>query len=65
MALPAARPPPCTAVHYYGKWRDDGTDQAVGALLNALQEKTGLDPGKKSRGCKRGIVTDAPDCSSP
>ncbi|MCX4974996.1 IS5 family transposase [Streptomyces sp. NBC_00620] len=79
--------PPYTAVYYYfGKWRDDGTDQAIHDLLrwqvresrgrhedpsaivmdaqtvhasvNAPKETTGLDPGKRSRGRKRGIATD-------
>lgn len=79
--------PPYTAVYYYfGKWRDDGTDQTIHDLLrwqvreqagrpedpsavvldtqtvhtslNALADTTGLDPGKKSRGRKRGIASD-------
>ncbi|WP_424922589.1 hypothetical protein [Streptomyces sp. wa53] len=34
MALPAARLPPHTAVYYYyGKWRDDNTDQVTHDLL--------------------------------
>ncbi|GHC89498.1 DDE transposase [Streptomyces flavofungini] len=81
--------PPYTAVYYYfGKWRDDGTDQVIHDLLrwqvresrgrredpsaivmdtqtvhasvNAPKATTGLDPGKKSRGRKRGIATDIP-----
>ncbi|MFD1548074.1 IS5 family transposase, partial [Nonomuraea guangzhouensis] len=79
--------PPYTAVYYYfGKWRDDGTDQTIHDLLrwqvreqagrsedpsavvldtqtvhtsiNAPTGTTGLDPGKKSRGRKRGIASD-------
>ena len=79
--------PPYTAVYYYfGRWRDDGTDQIVHDLLrwqvreqagrsedpsavvldtqtvhtslNAPADTTGLDPGKRSRGRKRGIASD-------
>ncbi|WP_369780041.1 IS5 family transposase [Streptomyces sp. R33] len=85
--LPHDLPPPSAVYYYFGKWRDDGTDQTIHDLLrwqvresrgqhedptavvldtqtvrasvNAPKDTTGLDPGKKSPGRKRGIATDA------
>ncbi|MEV2255191.1 hypothetical protein AB0I94_32215 [Streptomyces sp. NPDC050147] len=39
--------------------------QTVHVSLNAPKKTTGLDPGKRNRGRKRGIATDGSVCSSP